>query len=121
MLKKTIVATLIALASTASMAAEGFYAGVGFGQTKVDLDKEADALRNDLVAGGATAFTVSTDDTDTGFKIFGGYEVNQHFAVEAGFANLGKAKLSANVAAPAPVVETIDAEFKASAFFVDAV
>ncbi len=30
------------------------------------------------------------DDSDTGFKIFGGLNLNKNFAVEAGYANLGE-------------------------------
>lgn len=30
------------------------------------------------------------EETDTGFKIYGGYKVNQNFAIEGGYTDLGK-------------------------------
>lgn len=76
-----------ALALTAAMAAQadvqpGFYAGAGFGTTKIDDDGFDD---------------VDFDDSDTGFKIFGGYSFNQNFAIEATYFDLGEASGSFGV------------------------
>jgi len=38
---------------------------------------------------------VSCDDTDTAFRIFGGYNFNKNFGVELGYADLGKSTFSA--------------------------
>jgi OOP family OmpA-OmpF porin len=65
--------------------APGFYLGVSVGQTQVDD-----------VCDGVT----SCDDTDTGFKIFGGYQFNQYFGVEGGYVDLGKASATGSGADP---------------------
>src|SRR3954468_1608770 len=36
----------------------------------------------------------SCDDTDTAFRVFGGYNFNRHFGVELGYAVLGKLTVS---------------------------
>lgn len=61
----------------------GFYAGGAFGQSKIK-----DAC-DGLGAG------ISCDDTDSSWKIFGGYQFNKNFAAELGYVDLGKATASA--------------------------
>lgn len=66
---------------------EGPYVGAGLGYTKLDndsLDWLADA--------GA-----STDDSDTGYKLFVGYQFNPNFAIEAGYVDFGDFSASASV------------------------
>jgi OOP family OmpA-OmpF porin len=41
---------------------------------------------------GISGAGVSCDDTDTAFRVFGGYQINRHFGVELGYADLGKAE-----------------------------
>lgn len=60
-----------------------WYVGVGVGQSKA-----SDACT------GASALGIACDDTDTATRIFGGYKINQNFAVEVGYADLGKATAS---------------------------
>lgn len=79
--KRLGLSVLAALALTASMAARadvqpGFYMGAGVGSTKIDDDGFDD---------------IDFDDSDTGFKIFGGYSFNQNFAIEASYFDLGEA------------------------------
>ncbi|SEL57743.1 outer membrane beta-barrel protein [Halomonas daqiaonensis] len=59
--------------------AEGPYLGAGLGYSKLDNDT-LDWL-GDLGA--------STDDSDTAYKLFAGYQFNPNFAVEAGYADFG--------------------------------
>jgi OOP family OmpA-OmpF porin len=71
-----------ALALTAAMAAHadvqpGFYAGAGVGTTKLSDNGFDDA-------------GVDVDDTDTGFKIFGGYSFNRNLAIEVSYFDLGE-------------------------------
>lgn len=61
----------------------GFYVGAGGGFTSVDLC-------GDPALAGAT----SCDDDDVGFKIFGGFKVNQYFSAELGYVDLGEASAS---------------------------
>ncbi len=72
---------LAAFALTAAMTARadvapGFYAGAGFGTTELSEESLA-------------AFTA--DDSDNGFKFFGGYSFNEYFAIEASYFDLGEA------------------------------
>lgn len=61
----------------------GFYVGGGGGFTSVDVCDDLNAL----------GFT-NCDDSDVGFKIFGGLKFNQYFAAEAGYVNLGEVSAS---------------------------
>lgn len=84
------VACLGALGAGASFAQEGGYAygglSVGQSQSRVDNERITGAL---LGAGFATT-TMSRDQKDTAFKLFGGYQFNRYFALEGGYFNLGK-------------------------------
>jgi len=71
----------LGIAFTPMAQAEGGFAGVGFGQTSVDIDCDLD-------------ITCSAYDSDTGFKIFGGYQFNPYFAFEVAYLDLGEAKAS---------------------------
>lgn len=62
--------------SNAQDTANGFYVGVGVGHSD-----QKDAC--DDISG-------SCDDTDTGWKIFAGYEFNQYLSLEGGYADLGE-------------------------------
>jgi OmpA-OmpF porin, OOP family len=53
----------------------GFYAGAGLGQATIEIDGGFDA-------------------DDTAFKIFGGYNINQNFAVELAYFDGGSAEQS---------------------------
>src|SRR3954452_22261851 len=92
LLKKTTVAALLAASglaiSSASMAQgkpadTGWYAGVSLGQSSA-----SDACN------GVSGPGVSCEDTDTAFKIFGGYQINRNFGVELGYTDLGKVEAS---------------------------
>lgn len=99
MMKKLVAIALLSAAPLA-FAETGFYLGAGAGQTSFDV--------------GSTAGTgISVDDSDTGFKLYGGFKFNPNFAVEAGYADIG----SATMVAPG----FFNAEVEASALFVDAV
>jgi OOP family OmpA-OmpF porin len=79
-MKKIILSAFIAIAASAGAHAEGIYVGVAAGGTNLDLDCDG---------------TTSCDKSDTGFKLFGGYKLTENVAVEAHYADYGKAKLTA--------------------------
>ncbi|HKU15632.1 MAG TPA: outer membrane beta-barrel protein [Steroidobacteraceae bacterium] len=107
------VLAVLGLAAATAVQADtqpGFYAGVGFGTTTIDDDGFAGA---------------GIDDSDTGFKLFGGYNFNENLAVEASYFDFGEASgrfsdpffgsasfdvgisgLSASVVGRLPVAET---------------
>jgi OOP family OmpA-OmpF porin len=72
----------LAVASQAS--AQGFYIGGAVGKSDHD---DGNAIP-DLITSG------SVDGSDTGFKVFGGYQFNPYFGVELAWVDLGKAGYS---------------------------
>lgn len=82
------VAMALGLISMPALAAEdqGFYAGAGAGQLSVDSSGDIDG----------TAF--SFDDSDTAFRIFGGWQFNENFGLEAGYVDGGSASETFNIA-----------------------
>ncbi|WP_457333826.1 porin family protein [Rhizobacter sp. P5_C2] len=78
-MKKILFTALIAMAGSVGAHAEGIYVGVAAGGTNVDVPCNG---INDC------------DKSDTGFKLFGGYKLTENVAVEAHYADYGKAKVS---------------------------
>ena len=73
-----VAASLGSLGAQAAPAAEtGWYGGLGVGRSYADPSG---------VAG-------STDDKDTAWKAFGGYQFNRYFGAEAGYVDLGKSSI----------------------------
>jgi OOP family OmpA-OmpF porin len=106
-----------ALAATSAQAADtGFYVGGSFGQVNVSDFSGAD-LDAELAAQGITASS-STDDTDTGWKVFAGYQFMKFFAVEGAYTNLGEA--TAHSIITAPVAGTVDTTVETEAWTVSA-
>jgi OOP family OmpA-OmpF porin len=63
---------------------DGWYGGIGIGQARAKIND--DKIRSQL---GGTA-DIADDDTDIGYRIFGGHKFSKHFALEGGYFNLGK-------------------------------
>ncbi len=106
--------------------ASPWYIGVGIGQTSASIpDDTVDTINAQLSAANASAFTVvDTDDKSTGVKLLVGYRFMRYFAVEGGYAVLGKSKVNMDFRSTPPVsalVGTFDMEYKMSATFIDAV
>jgi OOP family OmpA-OmpF porin len=116
----SVVAAALALGSSCAFAQHaGPYIGASFGQTKADIDEGA--LDRDLRSAGFTTNGVRSDETDTGFKAFGGYRFNRNFALEASYLKLGEISANTtitNVAPPANVKATFSWEY---GFAVEAV
>lgn len=87
---------LVALAALASfialpaVAQEGGYSygGIGIGQSRAKVDEQASA--STLLGAGISTDILDNDRNDTAYKVFGGYQFNRHFALEAGYFDLGK-------------------------------
>src|SRR5512139_34174 len=77
MLKKIIPLSLLAMSTAVSA---GGYVGAGLGESSADVTPY-------YVIPGAS---VSVSDTDTAFKLFGGYAFNDNVAVEGGYTYFGE-------------------------------
>lgn len=96
------LASAMAFGGSALAQDMGFYAGAALGKTSVDLD----------CTGASTC-----DDSDTSWRVFGGYQFNRNFALELGYINLGEARVAGTV----PPFGTVSATFESTAFDLVAV
>lgn len=90
-MKKILFAA--ALSAACGLASAQGYAGAVAGLAKANFDCRAS----------------SCDDSSTGVKVYGGYEVNPNISVEVGYINFGKVKLKGSAST---------SEVKGSAFVV---
>jgi OOP family OmpA-OmpF porin len=91
------VAVLAAVAAPAAMGqGTGWYGGANVGRTGVTIDD--DRISGGLRAQGLGTTSIDDHDQDRGYKIFGGYQLNRNFAVEAGFFDLGNFGYTARTA-----------------------
>lgn len=77
-----------ALAGPALAQGAGWYGGAAVGRTAASIDE--DRIRQGLAGQGLATSSFSQRDTDTGYKLFGGYQVNRWLGIEAGFFDLGQ-------------------------------
>lgn len=88
--------SLVALAVIASSCAlaqdTGWYIGGNVGQSLATIDN--DRIMSAILSNGYTVSSIANDDRDTGYKIYGGYQLNRNFAVEGGYFDLGKFSFS---------------------------
>jgi OOP family OmpA-OmpF porin len=80
------------VSAQAQQPAAGFYVGGSVGQSSFDKD-----IVRELITSGRV------DTSDTGFKVFGGYQFNRNFGLELAYVDLGKSRYS-GFAGPDPVI-----------------
>ena len=86
---KLSLLTLAILASTCALADDSYgYVGANLGRSRANIDDAR--ITAGLAGTGLTTTSISDDSRDTGYKIYGGYQVNKNFAVEAGYFDLGR-------------------------------
>lgn len=89
---RVLGALAAAVAITTSSAATaavvpGWYLGGNLGLSRAEIDE--DRIRESLESEGFAVTAFSDDDRDLGYKLFGGYQLNRYFALEAGYFDLG--------------------------------
>ena len=83
----------------------GVYFGLGMGQARLNGLSQ---YSNDFVRSSFGAPTlVSSENISTGFKVFGGYQVNKYFGVEVGFVDFNDVKSYSTVSGPRSVYTTV--------------
>jgi len=91
-----VIATLIAPCAFAQSAADSdpaqnsaaWYFGADIGRSHAKINNTS--IDNSISADGAAMTSIYDRDLDTGFKVFGGYQFNDYFAIEGGYFDLGK-------------------------------
>ena len=84
--------TLMALAMIASSYAvaddTGWYGGINIGQSRANIDDPR--ITSGLLGSGFATTSINDDDRDTGYKLYGGYQLYKNFAIEGGYFDLGR-------------------------------
>jgi OOP family OmpA-OmpF porin len=115
---------LLALASLGSLVATPaaaqdsryFLLGAGVGQSRENFDERQ--VATGVLGGNPNSVAgISSKNHDTAYKLFGGYQFNRYFGVEAGYFDLGAFHLHADTV-PAG---TLDGRMRVSGAFGDAV
>ena len=75
-------------APTRAQEAGYFYGGASLGQARAKIDEER--ITSSLAGAGLTTTSMTRDEHDTAYKLFGGYQLNRNVAIEGGYFNLGK-------------------------------
>lgn len=66
---------------------DGWYLGAGGGAARASIAE--DEITADLMNSGYQVTEFDADENDSGYKIFAGYQFNEHFALEGGYFDLG--------------------------------
>ena len=82
----------------AAAADSEWYGGIGVGQSRAKIDDPR--IISGLLSSGYTTTSITDDDRDTGYKLFGGYKFNKNFALEGGYFDLGKFSFVATTVPP---------------------
>ncbi|MEO6279722.1 OmpA family protein [Roseateles sp.] len=92
-----------------------FYGGIGVGQTRAKIDEAR--ISASLLGAGLTTSSFARDEKDTGYKLFGGYQLSRNVALELGVFDLGRFNFSATTV-PAGV---LNGQLKVQGFNLDLV
>ena len=86
---KVVLIALTVIGSRIATAQDsGWYGGANVGQSHATIDDGR--IRGGLQASGFATSSLNNGERDLGYKIFGGYQFNRYFALEAGYFDLGK-------------------------------
>jgi long-chain fatty acid transport protein len=86
----------------------GFYFGLGLGQSKVnDWSDSSSVLTSALAVPGQSISSVSSDNVNLGWKVFGGYQFTKNIGVEGGFVDFQEATSNTVLTIPAGTNSTV--------------
>ena len=89
------VMSLPAIASSIASAQDsGWYVGGNAGQSRAKIDNTR--IAGDLTGEGIATTTIRDDERHFAYKLFGGYDFNKYFALEAGYFDFGIFGFTAN-------------------------
>ncbi|MDJ0700974.1 MAG: outer membrane beta-barrel protein [Woeseiaceae bacterium] len=100
-----LAVVLAAVPAGQTRAESPWYVGAAIGEANADYS--AGDLTSDLGSLGWTITDVSTNDSDTAWKVYGGFMFNENFAVELGFVELGEVKTRYTTNIPPSDVDSI--------------
>lgn len=92
-----------------------FFGGISAGQSRAKIDENRVAAT--VLGSGVSATIQARDERDRTYKIFGGYQFNRYFGVEAGYFDLGRSTFNASTV-PAG---TLDGNLRFRGYNLDAV
>ena len=90
-MKKTLLTSAISaalLCGSMTASASDFYVGAGYGASSADIsasDVDGDSFTSD-----------SIDDSDSSYRLFAGYNINDSVAIEVGYTDLGSYSITGN-------------------------
>ena len=89
-LRLSSLCALGSLAAVSSFAQDSgyYYGGLSIGQSRAKIDEPR--ITAALLGAGLSTTGMSRNETDTAYKLFGGYQFTPNFALEGGYFNLGK-------------------------------
>ena len=83
-INKILLLSILTLGTTLSASrAEGFYVGAGFGSSNTDNSSISEELNNNL-------FDSKIISNSTGFRFYGGYQINEIAGFEFDYTNFGE-------------------------------
>jgi len=91
----------------------GWYSGLSVGRSQLGISDSV------LPVTGAAALSLSTSESSTGYKLYGGYQFNRNFALEGGYADFGN--FDARREVTAPVLDSMSSNIRASGLYLGAV
>nr|MDP2192160.1 outer membrane beta-barrel protein [Rhodoferax sp.] len=86
--KLSLVALAVIASSFAMADDSGWYVGANVGQSSAKIDDAR--ITSGLLGSGFTTTSITNDERDTGYKLYGGYHLNKNFALEGGYFDLGR-------------------------------